>query len=101
MSLTTACLIWKTLHEGAIFRGVGYTRAVFCMRLCHMDRNQIWGSTVRACWVDNIELPSSCVYDTDEAYNCLHAGLGVLKFNCQYWDESRTIKLCEDLLSSR
>lgn len=55
-------------------------------------------SKMKACFVDNADLPIACSEDIGEEYNCQHLMSGETKANCSRWKPKRTRELCKELL---
>lgn len=53
---------------------------------------------MKACFVDNAEIPITCACDTGETYNCLLASSGQKKETCEYWQPDRAVLLCREIL---
>lgn len=53
---------------------------------------------MRACFVDNADLPITCSIDDNEQYNCQIAMNGMKRDNCPHWQPQRAVNLVKDIL---
>ena len=56
---------------------------------------------MKACFADNALLPSDCVLDTGETWNCVHAPDLKRKEACPHYDEQLSVELCSEILGDR
>jgi len=53
---------------------------------------------MKACFVDNRDIPVTCDWDIDRREDCLLAVRGISRSKCQYWRPDLARDLCREIL---
>jgi hypothetical protein len=53
---------------------------------------------MKACFVDNAEVPIECSIDSGNIHDCALALDGIERAGCCHWKPEKTLAMCRDLL---